>query len=54
MTFWSYNDATRAINGAVTIQLDNITLTPVPEPSTTALVCLLLGGLLFRRIRGQC
>ena len=37
LTFQDYNDAGRSINGPETIYIDNLTLTPVPEPSTIAL-----------------
>jgi len=53
ITFQDYNDASRNINGTVTIQIDNLTLTPVPEPSTTALLGLGLCGALIRVIRRQ-
>jgi hypothetical protein len=50
LTFDDYSDAaTRNINGNVQLYIDNLTLTPVPEPSTIALVGLGLAGLLFVR-----
>lgn len=51
LTFQDYNDAGRGpINGPMALYIDNLTITPVPEPAAFALVGL--GGLamvVFRR-----
>lgn len=52
LTFQQYSDSGRNINGTDYISIDNLQLTPVPEPSALAL--LLLGipaGLIFRARR---
>jgi hypothetical protein len=49
LTLQDYNDAGRSINGSETIYIDNLALTPVPEPSSIALVGLGVAGLLFVR-----
>jgi hypothetical protein len=49
LTFQDYNDAARNIVGSETIYIDNLSITPAPEPSTIALVGLGLAGLLFVR-----
>ena len=52
ITFQDYGDLGRNINGPETIYIDNLALTPAPEPSTIALAGLGLAGLLgVRRFR---
>jgi hypothetical protein len=49
LTFQDYNDAGRNIVGSETIYIDNLSITPVPEPSSIALVGLGVAGFLFVR-----
>lgn len=49
ITLQEYSGSDRNINGTVNLYIDNLSLTPVPEPSTIALAGLGLAGLLFVR-----
>jgi hypothetical protein len=49
LTFQDYTDTGRNINGSETIYIDNVQLTPVPEPSTIALAGLGIAGLFLTR-----
>jgi hypothetical protein len=52
ITLQDFDSADRNISGPETIDIDNLTLTPAPEPSTIALAGLGLAGLFgFRRFR---
>jgi hypothetical protein len=51
LTFQWYNDAGRAIVGPEAIYIDNLTLTPVPEPTSFVLLGLAGMALVARRVR---
>jgi hypothetical protein len=53
ITIQDYNDSGRHITGSETLYIDNLALTPVPEPSTATLLGLGLCGAMSRIARRQ-